>query len=100
MNYSEYIFGICDRTELDKKEEVVLAMQMLSQECIENHNLVMMLDEKLKEIMTAKDYDEFSEECGKALFQQWVEMCPNEDFKSFAKENMSLILGEKTDESE
>lgn len=96
--YRECIFEICDKTDLKDKEAVVCAMQILAQEAITQHDIAMDYEAKLKEIMSAKDYDEFTTEAGKQMYRNWVNSLPDSPFKTFALENEAKILMEEKDD--
>jgi len=96
--FREYIFEICDKTDLKDEEAVVGAMQTLAKEAITNHDIAMDYEAKLKEVMSAKDYDEFMTKCGKQMYRNWVNSLPDSPFKTFALENEAKILMEEEDD--
>ena len=48
-------------------------------------------DDKLKELMSEDDYDEFSQLTAKALFLHQIQECQDPDFKNFALEHFDEI---------
>lgn len=91
MKYDEYLYNVCKDTNLKDEEDVTATMQFLAQELKNYHDFAMKQDEKLKEIMTAKDYAEWKTEVGKELFRRQVEDMEDGDFKNFCLENWDKI---------
>ena len=91
LNYQEYIYNICSETNLDDRDDVIDTIMSLGKECIRYHKMIMWYDDKLKEVMTAKDYDKWATEMGKKLFKEDIEMMDDGDFKEFCKEHYEEI---------
>jgi len=49
------------------------------------------MDAKLQDLLTAQEYNQFSEEVAKEAFLVEVKDMPDGDFKSFVLENFDLI---------
>ncbi len=91
VNYQEYIYNFCSNTVLDDKEDVIDTINYLGRECIRYNKLTMWYDDKLKEVMTAKDYEKWTTETGKKLFKEDIEMMEDGDFKEFCKEHYDEV---------
>lgn len=91
--YRELIHEECSKTDFTNEEDAVLLAQYLAIEAIRNHDITLIQEEKLKEIMTAKEFEEWATKIGEELFKKEIESMPQSAFKDFAIQNMDIILG-------
>ena len=94
MSYRELIFKTCVNTDLNNKEDVTSAMQYLTKEAVQNFELCGKMESKLKEIMTAKDFEEWSSETAREMFKAEVESMPEGEFKDFCKEHFGYVTSD------
>lgn len=94
MNYREYLHSQCKNCNLDDKEDVTMLIQFLLKEATDYHDLSLMMENKLKELMSAKSYDEWSTEKAKEKFKKEIDALPDDsDFKQWALGNFDKITG-------
>ena len=93
MTYKEYIYNICNATDLDNKNDVIETMQHLAKGLIDYHDTALAYQEKLKETMTTKDYREFVTARAKERIKRDIENIEDEEFKTFCIENFDDITG-------
>ena len=98
ISFREHLFNTLNEVNLDDKEETVLTMQWLAKELIQYHFISLEYEKKLMELMTAKDFEEFSEVIGKELFKQELDMMQNEEFKQFCMDNFEKIVEDTIDD--
>lgn len=91
MTYREHLHKICTETDLDDKEEVTRLISFLLQEAVEENSLNRRLEDKLMEIMNAKDFNDFVQSTSKEMSQEWVQNLPDSDFKEFAIKYADII---------
>lgn len=94
ISYKEYLYHICKKTDLNDKESVTRAMQHLASEAAQSYEFGKVAENKLKELMSAKDFEAWSMEVGEAFFRMEVEAMPDSDFKTFILENMGKVTGD------
>lgn len=92
--YREMVYRLCSEADLDDKKDVLALVKFLASEAVQAHEVNRRFEDKLKELMTYKDFTEMSMEIAKEMFKQDVEAMPEGDFKDFITENMGDILGE------
>ena len=92
MNYEEYIYTLCKDTDMTDEEEATMLVQMIVSEALSYHKLVMIFEDKLKELMTAKDFDEWSKQAAVTLTKFDIEHMADSDFKDFYLENFDAIV--------
>ena len=92
--YKEHLFDVCNETDLTKQEDVTATIAYLAREAVMYHDVSMKMDDKLKELMSVKDFEAWSRQLAKESFLQEVEMSPSDEFKAFVKENFDAIIGE------
>ena len=93
MTYREHIYKVLTQTDLDDRDDVVDTMKYLAKEVIQFNALSLAQEAKLKELMTAKDFEEWSVKESKNLFRITIEMSEDEDFKEFCIDNFDSITG-------
>lgn len=91
MKYREMIYHICSETDFSDKAQATRLAQQLAAECADLHDLMMEYDAKLKELMTAKDYSEWSVEVARRQFGEEVKRMPDSEFKDFVTEHLKEI---------
>ncbi len=94
MTYKEHIYEVCKNTDLDNKDDVLETMQYLAKELMDFQDLCLEYDRKLQEVMTAKDYLEWSTEKAKEKFKRDIENMEDGEFKTFCEENFDIITDE------
>ena len=92
MTYREHLHKICTETDLDDKEEVTRLISYLLQEAVDNNTVQHKLEDKLMEVMSAKDFHEFTESVAKEMAKEWIRNLPDSDLKTFAEHNMDIIM--------
>ena len=97
ISFREYLFNTLNDINLDDKEETTLTLQWLAKELIQYHFISIEYENKLKELMTAKDFDIFSEQIGKELFKQNIDMLEDEEFKEFCMDNFERLVEDTID---
>ena len=100
MTYKEYLYYLCSKTDMEDSDKATRLAQMLVTDCLKYNYISKRQDEKLKEILTAKQYDEFVKQVGRELFEIDLDNMPDCDFKDFCKENMGMIMDEAEKELE
>lgn len=93
MTYKEHIYHVCNATDLDDKDDVIETMQYLAKELMEYREIALRQDGKMKEIMTAKDYDEWSTSEAKEMFRNMIEGIEDGEYKDFCLEHFDEITG-------
>lgn len=93
--FRKYLFTILNDVDLTNAEETLVTMQWLAKELIQYYYVITQYENKLKELMITKEFEDFSLTISKQLFQQGVEMLDDSDFKTFCEQNMSHILNDE-----
>lgn len=83
--YKTFIYNLCSETDLDDREDVVDAMMVLGREAIKYHKLVLQYEDKLKELMSYKDFMDWSNERAKDMLKDTVESFPEGELKDALK---------------
>lgn len=99
MTYKEHIYEVCKNTDLDNKDDVIETMQYLAKELMGFQDLCLVYDRKLQEVMTAKDYLEWSTEKAKEKFKRDIENMEDGEFKTFCEENIITDESLSTEEA-
>lgn len=93
--YREMVYRLCSEADLDDKKEVLALVKFLANEAVHANEVNKRFEDKLKELMSYKDFTEMSMEIAKEMFKQDVEAMPEGDFKNFVIDNLEGILGEE-----
>lgn len=93
MTYKEHIFTVCENTDLDDKYDVVETMQYLAKELMDYQDLCLRQEEKLKELMTAKDFEEWGTAEAKRMFKNHINQMEDSEYKTFCIEHFDEITG-------
>lgn len=99
MSYKEYIYTICNEADLTKPEDAEMLAKVLARDLLRHFETVQILEKKLEEIMTAKEYHEFIKETSKEIFQNELNRMENSEFKEYVIEHMDEITGGKGNDS-
>lgn len=91
MEYKELLFRICEQTDMEDRDDIIASLQFLAKEALKYHDLTMSYDGKLKELMSAKDYEEWTKEEAKRIFFKDVTDMEDGEFKDFALDNWEKI---------
>lgn len=91
MTYKEHIYEVCKNTDLDDKDDVIETMQYLAGELMQCQDLALNQENKLKELMTAKDFEEWSAEEAKKMFKRQIESMDDSEYKTFCLNNIDII---------
>lgn len=89
--YREYIYKVCTKVDLDNKEEVIALLQYLADEAIMNNDFLLRYDKKIKEVLSASEYEKWSKEVAKSMFAASVDRMFAGDFKDFCIEHFEDI---------
>lgn len=89
--YREYLYRLCTGTDFSDKDEAIRTAQLLVEEAMMHHDLTMTYEEKVKELMTAKDYEEWSAKRAREMFRKQVEAMEESDFKQMILDNFEEI---------
>ena len=95
MTYKEFLYRMVTETDLADKEDVTLLIKALCDDLLLSHSENLKYEAKIKEIMSAKDYEEFRKTTAQELFKEAVERIEDKDFKEFCEENMEMIFNDK-----
>jgi len=98
MTYRERIYNMCKETDFKDPVQGESLAKFLARELMTMHTTAMNYEKKLKQLMTAEDFDNFSMDLAKVLFRQEFEGMDDSDFKKFALENIDEIMKEVGDE--
>ena len=94
MTYKEHIYKVCENTAWDDREDAIETCQYLVRDLIRFNTSNCRMDDKLKELMSAKDYQEWVAEEAKKLFKEEIDMMEDSDFKTFCEENFDIVTDE------
>lgn len=97
-SFKEDIYRMCTETNFKDPTEAQLLAEFLARQLMLLNKTSTQLEAKLKELMSAKDFDEFSTALAKELTNDFVDSLPDNDFKKFCEENMGWIMEEVDDE--
>lgn len=100
MTYKELIYELCSSTNFKNEEEAIRLAQYLANEAVMYLTALKRMEDKMKEVMTAKEYEEWAKEDAKIMFRQNVEAMQESDFKKFCTENFDLITSNELSEEE
>lgn len=89
--YREYLYRLCTGTDFSDKDDAITLAQMLVEEAMMYHDLTMTYEEKVKELMTAKDYEEWSAKRAREMFRKQVEAMEESEFKQMILDNFEEI---------
>lgn len=95
MTFREELYNRITSADLGNKEEVTILVQSLASDLIRYHDVSMEQEDKLQEIMTAKDYYEWSKEMARKMFIRDMESMPDSDFKDFVFEHLDEVFMEE-----
>ena len=93
MTYNEHIYEVCKNTDLDDHYDVVETMQYLAKELMSFYEVSMRQEAKLKELMTAKDFEEWGIGEAKEMFKNHIDQMEDGDLKTFCVEHFDEITG-------
>ena len=93
--YREYIYAMCKDVDMTDSEEATRLAQVLASEAIFYNRLVLKYEDKLMELMTAKDYEVWAEASASEIFQESIDNMADSDFKKFCQDNMDMLLGKE-----
>lgn len=91
MTYKEHIYHVCNATDLEDKDDVIETMQYLAGELMQYQDLSLAYESKLKELMTAKDFEKWSAEEAKKMFKRKIESMEDSEYKTFCLNNIDII---------
>ena len=94
MTYREHIYMVCKNTDLTDEKDVTETISYLAEELMQFNDLARSYEKKVKELMSAKDWEEWSIAEAKKLFRKKIERCEDEEFKSFVLEHFDEITEE------
>lgn len=98
MTYREYIYNRCIETDISNEDDVLELLQLLAYESTLYHDLLMIYENKLKEIMSFKDFDKFAADTAKELFKADIGGLEESEFKDFILENFEdIVAGDDND---
>jgi len=92
MNYEEYLFHICNTTDMSNEEEAIELVQHLVTEALKMEHVSKQCTDKLSELMNAKDYFEWSHEAAIELTKFEFEHMKDCELKEFALEHFDEII--------
>lgn len=91
MNFREYLHKKVTSVDIKNEEEVTLLISWLSSELIDRETLIKLMEDKIKDYLTANEYKKFSQELADEMFDDWVDNMPDGEFKEFAKRNADIV---------
>ena len=92
MTYAECIYKLCDRTNLDDKDDVISTMQFLARECLKFNKAILLYEQYVKARMTAKDYEQMTKDIARELFAYETSLSDDEGYKEFVEEHFEEIV--------
>ena len=94
MELKEYIYKLCTDTDMTDPEAATELAQTLSMNLLRLDSVCKKQEDKLQEVMSAKDYKRWAMQTAKELFREEVGNMPDGEFKEFATENMEWMFEE------
>ena len=91
LSYRQYLYDLCTGTDFSNKDDAITLAQMLVEEAMMYHDLTMTYEAKIKELMTAKDYEEWAAKRAREMFRKQVEAMEESDFKQMILDNFEEI---------
>lgn len=91
LSYRQYLYDLCTGTDFRNKDEAIRTAQLLVEEAMMYHDISLTYEAKVKELMTAKDYEEWAAKRAKELFKKQVEAMEESDFKQMILDNFEEI---------
>lgn len=91
LSYRQYLYELCTGTDFRNKDEAIRTAQLLVEEAMMYHDTSIAYENKCKELMTAKDFEEWSKSMAKKLFRKQVEAMEESDFKKMILDNFEEI---------
>lgn len=98
--YNEYLYDMCNNTDLMNQDDVVDTMLTISKESIQLNKICKIYEKKLKEVLSAADFEKFIISVAKQLFADTVADMPDGEFKDFTMKHFDDITHEETDNEE
>lgn len=92
MTYREYLHKLCTETDMNDKDDVTRLVQFLLQEAVEYNEISIRHEEKIKEIMSAKDFEEYTDKLADEMTKEWINNLPDCSLKDFAIKNLDIIM--------
>lgn len=89
--FKEWLYNLCNQTDMSNEEDATMLVQTLARELKLYHAVAMRHEEKLKETLTAKEYEEYSAETSKELFREDLDGMADGDFKDFCIKHFDEI---------
>ena len=89
--FRECVYNICTNTDLDDKEMVTETIAFLARNLVETYEMAMRYEAKLKELMTAKDFGEWTTQIAKEAFKADIDRMPDGAFKDFCNDHFEEI---------
>lgn len=93
-NFRKMIHRACTETDFSDKEEAIRLTKWLAHEVITYRTVAGMYEDKLSEVMSAKEYREFTKDSAIKLFRQDINGMEESDFKDFALEHFEEIVSD------
>lgn len=91
LSYRQYLYDLCTGTDFSDKDEAIRTAQLLVEEAIMYHDIALAYEAKVKELMTAKDYEEWAAKRAREMFRKQVEAMEESDFKRMILDNFEEI---------
>lgn len=91
MTFREELFDQLKDLDFDDRDAVIETMQIMARELLRNHDICMIYEEKLQELMSAKEFREWSTKVAKELFQKDIDEMPDGEFKQFCIDHFDEI---------
>lgn len=98
--FTEEIYRICTETNFNNPNEAQALAEILARNLMITNKMAMQYEEKLKELMSAKDFEDYSKELAKGLTRDFFSSLPDSPFKEFATENLERIMEEVYEEGQ
>lgn len=98
LDYKEWLHDLCSSADLANEQEATKLVQTLASELMHYHHIAMSHEDKLQEIMSAKDYKTYTSKLAKELFRMTVQSMPESEFKDFTIKHLDEITDIPTEE--
>ncbi len=95
MDYKEYLYKICTDIDYDNREDIDASLKILAREAMRYHTSAMRLEEKLKDLMTFREFTQFTKDLATDLFRQDIASFDDGGLKDFAINAFEEITGQK-----
>ena len=95
MTVREYVYDLCENTDLDDKDDVIYTLRTLALKVVLLNDIFLEYEDKLKELLNYKDFVALTNKSAKYLFKSEVDALEEGEFKEFILNNFDDIINGK-----